>query len=126
MKIGPLEFACNFLDWLLTLGEHSRADRGLCGDLLELCVRMCVCVSVVAAAVAQREQLHSAQHTSFVLGLSWLANALTPLLHKAQTKALDQRRASGDFGGGTWSEFTVPACGWRETGVSGPRLAVRD
>lgn len=46
MKIGPLEFACNFPDWLLTPGEHRLADRGGCGDLLELCVyvSMCMCV----------------------------------------------------------------------------------
>uniref|UniRef100_A0A8D0AQL4 receptor protein-tyrosine kinase n=1 Tax=Sander lucioperca TaxID=283035 RepID=A0A8D0AQL4_SANLU len=35
-------------------------------------------------------------------------------------------RASGGFRGGTWSEFSAPACGWRGTRVSGPRLDVID
>lgn len=43
-----------------------------------MCV-YCVCVYVcVVAAVAQREQLHSAPHTSFVSGLSCLANRAPP------------------------------------------------
>uniref|UniRef100_A0A8C5E583 receptor protein-tyrosine kinase n=1 Tax=Gouania willdenowi TaxID=441366 RepID=A0A8C5E583_GOUWI len=29
VKIGPLEFACNFPDWLLTLGEHRRRRHRL-------------------------------------------------------------------------------------------------
>lgn len=44
MKIGPLEFACNFPDWLLTLGEHRLADRGSFGDLWEVCMLVCICV----------------------------------------------------------------------------------
>lgn len=71
MKIGPLEFACNFPDWLLTLGEQGLADTGGAADLWKVCVHVSTCR---AAAVAQREQLRSAPHTSFVLGLSRLAN----------------------------------------------------
>lgn len=72
-----------------------------------LCV--CSCELVCVVAVAQREQLYSTPHTSFVSELSWLANGAPPP-PQAQTRARDHRRASGGFRGGTWSEFTVPAC----------------
>lgn len=42
---------------------------------------VCVCEYVhvcMVVAVAQQEQLHSAPHTSFVSGLSWLPNGATP------------------------------------------------
>lgn len=48
----------------------------------------------MVVAVAQREQLHSAPHTSFVSGLSWLSNGAPHLLHEAQTNAWDWGRAS--------------------------------
>lgn len=43
-----------------------------------------------------------------------LANVLPPP-SKAPTKAHDQSGASGDLGGGSWSEFTVSACGWKKS-----------
>lgn len=74
MKIGPLEFACNFPDWLLTLGE-----QGWLTEAAQLIYEKCAYVSVcTVVAVAQREQLRSALHTSFVSGLSWPANGAQP------------------------------------------------
>lgn len=55
---------------------------------------MCV---VAAVAVAQREQLHSAPHTSFVSGLSWLANVLPPSSKPSKPKPKPETKASGDL-----------------------------
>lgn len=81
----------------------------------------------MVVAVAQQEQLHSAPHTSFVSGLSWLPNGATPPSSSTELRPMPGTGVEhlGASGGGG-AEFAVPACGWRGTKISGPRMTVRD
>lgn len=114
MKIGPLEIACNFPDWLLTPGEHRLTNRDGCGDLRGPCVYVSMCVCV------REWQLHSRSsctqpHTPHLSPgcPGWLMDSpFPPALHKAQTNALDQSRASRGYSSGTWPEYFP--CMWME------------
>lgn len=97
MKIGPLEFACNFPDWLLTLGEQGWLTEAA-PLIYEKCAHVSVCTVV---AVAQHEQLRSAPHTSFVSGLSGPANGAQP-----PPASLNFKTGRG-FKGRDLAEFTV-------------------
>lgn len=73
--------------------------------------RVCMCVSAYVCGGGSCTTGAAALSSTHLvcLGDGLAGGWSDPLLRGPQTKAWDRSGASGDFGGGTWSEFSVPA-----------------